>query len=314
MKWLNELCGIPVNSTLNVSIPKEKLVANIRTKLVQMAAARELDYIEDIIYHAIFRDVVGREVIDELHIIEVKLREPKYVKAIAEAFQQAIPYSQIVVFSSGEKYLLFESYPHADAVNQFQFSDLVYEEELLIDYSFGIKREPAAVIDPKNRETWSYLHERLSDIFRAATYSGYLCVRRLIDILRIREMQYVKELIHPILAKLIEYGKIEYFDDTPFVTWSDVDSIYGRLFPYKFWPSIEDGRFGIDRRFEPLSTGDFASYEETLNLLEEIEYSIPNHGYDPERYSVEDDEYNDNPERYGDDEDYDYIERYDEYD
>ena len=28
MKWLNELCGIPVNSTLNVSIPKEKLVAD----------------------------------------------------------------------------------------------------------------------------------------------------------------------------------------------------------------------------------------------------------------------------------------------
>ena len=43
MKWLNELCGIPVNSTLNVSIPKEKLVANIRTKFVQMAAERELD-------------------------------------------------------------------------------------------------------------------------------------------------------------------------------------------------------------------------------------------------------------------------------
>ena len=314
MKWLNELCGIPVNSTLNVSIPKEKLVANIRTKFVQMAAARELDYIEDIIYHAIFRDVVGREVIDELHIIEVKLREPKYVKAIAEAFQQAIPYSQLIIFSSSEKYLLFESNDSTEPITQIQFSDWVYEEELLIDYSFGIRREPGAIIDPRNYETWNYLPKRLSDIFRAATCSGYLCMRRLIDILRIREMQYEKELIHPILAKLIEYGKIEYFDDTPFVTWSDADSIYGRLFPYKFWPSIKDGRFGINRRFEPLSTGDFASYEETLNLLEEIECSIPNHGYDPERYSVEDDEYNDNPERYGDDEDYDYIERYDEYD
>jgi hypothetical protein len=237
-----------------------------------------------------------------------------YVKAIAEAFQQAIPYSQILVFSSGGKYLLFESYPHADAVNQYQFSDWVYEEELLIDYSFGIKRESAAVVDPKNRETWSYLPERLSGIFHAATYSGYLCVRRLIDILRIRELQYGKELIHPIIAKLIEYGKIEYFDDTPYVTWSDADSLYGRFFPHKFWPSIEDGRFGIDRRFEPLTTGDFASYEETLNLLEEIEFSIPNHGYDPGRYSVEDDEYNDDPERYGDDEDYDYMERYDDYD
>ena len=140
MKWLNELSGIPVNSMLNVSIPKEKLVANIRTKFVQMAAARELDYIEDIVYHAIFRDVAGRKTIDELHIIEVKLREPKYVKIIAEAFQQAIPYSQVLIFSSGEKYLLFESDPQTDAIRQYQFSEWVYEEELVIDFSFGIKK------------------------------------------------------------------------------------------------------------------------------------------------------------------------------
>lgn len=314
MKWLNELCGIPVNSTLNVSIPKEKLVANIRTKFVQMAAERELDYIENIIYHAIFRDVVGREVIDELHIIEVKLREPKYVKAIAEAFQQAIPYSQVIIFSSGEKYLLFESYPQADIIKQYQFSEWVYEEELVIDYSFGIKRQPETIIDPGNSETWKDLPEKLSNIFHAASYSGYLCMRRLVDILKIREMQYEKELIRPIISKLIGYGKIEYFDDVPFVTWSDADSLYGRAFPHKFWPSIEDYRFGIDRQFEPLTMGDFASYEETQNLLEEIECSIPNYGYDPDRYSVEDDEFNDDPERYGDDDDYDYVERYDDYD
>ena len=313
MKWLNELSGIPVNSMLNVSIPKEKLVANNRTKFVQMAAARELDYIEDIVYHAIFRDVVGRQTIDELHVIEVKLREPKYVKIIAEAFQQAIPYSQIIIFSSGEKYLLFESDPQTDSIRQYQFSEWVYEEELVIDYSFGEKRQPEAIIDPKNQETWKNLHEKLSTIFHAASHSGYLCMRRLIDILRIREMQYGKELIRPIIAKLIEYGKIEYFDEVPFVTWSDADSLYGRAFPHKFWPSIEDYRFGIDRQFEPLTMDDFASHEETQNLLEEIECSIPNHGYDPDRYSEEDDEYNDDPERYGDDDDYDYEERYDDY-
>lgn len=314
MKWLNELSGIPVNSMLNVSIPKEKLVANIRTKFVQMAAARELDYIEDIVYHTIFRDVVGRQTIDELHIIEVKLREPKYVKIIAEAFQQAIPYSQIIIYSSGEKYLLFESDPQTDTIRQFQFSEWVYEEELVIDYSFGVKRQPEAIIDPENRETWKDLHEKLSNIFHAASYSGYLCMRRLIDILRIREMQYEKELIRPIIAKLIEYGKIEYFEDVPFVTWSDADSLYGRAFPHKFWPSIEDYRFGIDRQFEPLTMDDFASREETLNLLEEIECSIPNHGYDPDRYSEDDDEYNDDPERYGNNDGYDYAERYDYYD
>lgn len=314
MKWLNELSGIPVNSMLNVSIPKEKLIANIRTKFVQMAAARELDYIEDIVYHAIFRGVVGRQTIDELHIIEVKLREPKYVKIIAEAFQQAIPYSQVIIFSSGEKYLLFESYLQADAIKQYQFSEWVYEEELVIDYSFGTRRQPEAAIDPNKWETWKYLPERLTDIFHSASYGDYLCLRRLVDILRIREMQYEKELIRPIISKLIEYGKIEYFDDVPFVTWSDADSLYGRAFPHKFWPSIKDHRFGIDRQFEPLTMGDFASYEETQNLLEEIECSIPNHGYDPDRYNEEGDEYNDDPERYGDDDDYDYGERYDDYD
>ena len=314
MKWLNELSGIPANSMLNVSIPKEKLVANIRTRFVQMAAARELDYIEDIVYHAIFRDVAGRKTIDELHIIEVKLREPKYVKIIAEAFQQAIPYSQIIVFSSGEKYLLFESDPQTDAIRQYQFSEWVYEEELVIDFSFGIKRQPEEVIAPNDRGTWNDLPEKLSNLFYAASHSDYLCMRRLVDILRIREMKYRKELILPIIAKLIEYGKIEYFDDVPFVTWSDADSLYGRAFPHKFWPSIEDSRFGIDRQFEPLAMDDFASREETLNLLEEIECSIPNHGYDPDRYSEDDDEYNDDPERYGNNDGYDYAERYDYYD
>lgn len=314
MKWLNELSGIPANSMLNVSIPKEKLVANIRTRFVQMAAARELDYIEDIVYHAIFRDVVGRKTIDELHVIEVKLREPKYVKIIAEAFQQAIPYSQIIVFSSGEKYLLFESDPQTDAIRQYQFSEWVYEEELVIDYSFGIRRQPEAIIAPNDRGTWNDLPEKLSNLFYAASHSDYLCMRRLVDILRIREIQYGKELIYPIIAKVIEYGKIEYFDDVPLVTWSDADSLYGRAFPHKFWPSIEDYRFGIDRQFEPLTMDDFASYEETLTLLEEIEYSLPSHGYAPDRYSEEDDEFNDDPERYGDNDGYDYVERYDYYD
>lgn len=314
MKWLNELSGIPANSMLNVSIPKEKLVANIRTRFVQIAAARELDYIEDIVYHAIFRDVVGRKTIDELHVIEVKLREPKYVKIIAEAFQQAIPYSQIIVFSSGEKYLLFESDPQTDSIRQYQFSEWVYEEELVIDYSFGEKRQPAAIIDPENRENWNDLPDKMSNLFYTASHSDYLCMRRLVDILRIREIQYGKELIHPIIAKLIEYGKMEYFDDIPFVTWSDADSLYGRAFPHKFWPSIEDYRFGIDRQFEPLTMDDFTSYEETLTLLEGIEYSLPSHGYDPDRYSEEDDEFNDDPERYGNNDGYDYAERYDYYD
>lgn len=294
MKWFNELSGVSANNMLNISIPKEKLANNIKNNSVKMAAARELEYIEDIVYHAIFRDVVGRRTIDELHIIEVKLREPKYIKIIAEAFQQAIPYSQIVIFSSGEKYALFESNTQADTAKQFQSSKWVYEEELLIDYSLGLKRQSEPVIDLSNVQSWKYLPERLWDIFCVASDSEYLCLRHLIDILRIRELEFEKKLVRPVISKAIEYGKVEYFDDMPFVTWSDANSLYGAAFPYKNSCSIKDHRFGIDRQFGPLTEGDFASYEETLYLLEEIECSLPYRGYDPDRYSIEDDD----PKRY----------------
>ena len=312
MKWLNELCGIPVDSVLNVSIPKEKLVANVRTKFVQMAATRELDYVEDIVYHAILRDRQELQTFHELHIIEVKLQEPKYIKIIAEAFEQAIPYSKIVIFSSMGKYLLFESYADGEPVKKFQFSDWVYDEELMTDFSLGIRRQTETDINPNHWESWEHLPALMSSLFRTSAYSGYLCLRHLVDILKIREMQCDKELIHPLIAQLVEYGKIEYFDDVPFVTWSDADSVYRAAFPYKYVSSgIEDERFGIDRQFEPLTKGDFTSYEEVSCLLEEIECSLSYQGYDPDKYNSEDDEYNDDPEKYGDDENYDYVEHYD---
>lgn len=313
MKWLYELTGIPQDHALRLAIPKEKLLGNIRTKFIQSAVKREIEYIDDIVYHAIFRSEPALSYHGELHIIEVKLRDPKYVKSIAEAFDQAIPYWKIIIFSSGDKYLLFESHSDGNRIMQYQFSDWVYEEELLIDFSFGISRHPESVIDPDNQEEWSQLPELLSNLFRASSNSDYLSLRHLMDFLRIRELQYDKVLVRPVIFKAIEYGKIEYYDGMPFITWTDAHSLYRASFPRNYLGGIGDGRFGIDRQFDSLSRDDFHSSDDVLRLLEEGECAFLYHSYDPARYDFESDEFNNDSERYGDDENYDYVERYDYY-
>lgn len=285
MKWLCELIGIPSDNQLDISVPKEKLVSNLKSRFTKMAALREFDNIEDIVYHTILRRRLAGKLVDELHVVEVKLHEPKYVKIIAEAFQAAIPYSQIIVFSSMGKYLLFTSHSQNKPIRSYQFSDWVYEEELMIDFLLGIQRQSENTIVENDWNSWMELLTRLDKLFYSASSNSYLCLRHLIDILRIREVQSGAELIWPIISSLVLCGKIEYFEDLPFITWSDATSAYLEAKPHlSVFSSIEDDRFGIDRQFERLTCFDFVSSGDTVDLLEEIERSVLYSEYASEDY------------------------------
>lgn len=269
MKWFYELSGIPAEDLLHISIPKEKIVRNIKIKSLKTAMQEELDNIEDIVYHAIFRQKNARQTVDELHVIEVKLYRPIFFKVIAEAFQRAIPYRQIVIFSSKEKYLLFETSDPKKSVEGFQFSEWVYEEELMIDCDLGVKREYERLITVDNPDTWKELPQRLRELFETG---DFICLRHLVDILRIREIRSQKELIKSILSQLIDKDYLEYFEDIPFVVRTNAESFYH--FTNQCFGNIEDERYGTDRQFEPLAESDFMTFSEMTDFLDRIHVSL----------------------------------------
>ena len=270
MDWLLQYIGISNVNTLDVSVPKEKVVANIRTRFAQKAMIRELDNIKEIIYHAIFRGEKAAGYCEELHIIEVVLLEPKYVKAIAEAFQQAIPYSKVIIFSSGDKFLFFHGSQFGDSISQYDFSDWVYKEEIMVDFDLGTERQPVA--ERGKVDLWD-LPEEIRELFYEAEWSQYISLRHLIDILKIREIKFKRNYVHSIITELAEADKIEYFADYPFVLWTEANQQY--LKRMKRNPkllsrgSVEDRRFGIDRQFESLMKSEFTTIPEMFELLHE---------------------------------------------
>ena len=272
MEWLLKLSGISKNNLLNISIPKEKLVNNIKSKVLKTRTIQELNNIEDIIYHAVFREKRLPGFCEELHVIEVKLYEPQYVKTIAEAFQKAIPYTLIIIFSAGEKYLLFNSYNQGE-VREYQFSDWVYEEEITTDFDLGSQKDNVDTIAVEDDFLlWLDLRNQISELFEQAEYSQYICLRHFIDILKIREIQQEKDYVRPILSRILDNGMIEYFDDTPFITWSDADSLYRQLNPHSILVyGVEDERYGIDTKFKALFKDDFTTQHEVFQLLREAE-------------------------------------------
>lgn len=289
MNWFDKLSGIPSDNLLQTSVPKDKLITNIKSGALKNSMIRELDNVQEIIYHAIFRHTVSDEYAAELHIIEIKLFTPRYVKVIAEAFQKAIPYEKVIVFSSGEKYLLFHDHGQDFPISQYQFSDWVYEEELLIDPDFRTAQQPLADVATDDFESWINYPDQLSDLFRASQSSSFICLRRLIDILKIREINSGRSYVHSIVTQLVSEDRIEYFDEMPFVLQTDADQQYLRRNPNKFsWEHVEDRRFGIDRQFEPLTVGDLTTQSDVLELLADVESAALRPEWEDSTYDTDD--------------------------
>ena len=239
-----------------------------------MRMRNETNNIEDIIYHAIFRDKIVGHYFDELHIIEVVLNEPKYVKTIAEAFQRTIPYRQIIIFSSGGKYLLFHSYDAKEAIRDWQFSMWVYEEELSVDFSLGTERHKLESIISNDSKSWWELDEQFYNLFSSTQYSEFICLRHLIDMLKIRETETGRKHVQSVITQLVRDDEIVYFNDSPFVLETIANGVYNeRNHRYPFG-GVVDGRFGIDKYFEPLREGDFTTFDEVQSILNQAEYLL----------------------------------------
>lgn len=296
MDWLNKLIGMSPADLLNVSIPKEKMVQNIKSTFLQMALTRELENIQDIVYQAIFRQKISESLSEELHIIEVALIEPKYIKVIAEALQKAIPYPKIVIFSSAEKYLLFLSDGYEEKLLQYQFSDWVYEEELLADRFYGTVRDLDTPLQKCHEDALYALYFGIANFFDKAQYSEYICLRHMIDILKKRELQNGEDYVLPAISRLVNEDRVEYFGDMPFVLQRDADQQYQRIRGCPFGDvHIEDERFGIDRKFEPLRALDFTTQDEVMQILQKAEEAFfrPRWNHEDKYDDVDPDEFED---------------------
>ena len=107
MRLLLNNDGYHIQDGMRTSIPKEKLLEKLKTVCQKERLYREIDNIENVVYQYILRVEPLSPNSEELHFLEVRLHEPKYVKPIAETLHNLIPYYKCVVFSSAKKYLLF---------------------------------------------------------------------------------------------------------------------------------------------------------------------------------------------------------------
>lgn len=271
MKLIFDEEGFYSESRYNTTIPKEKLIEKLQTVPQKQKLYREIDNIEEILYHHILRTndppayPAYRE---ELHIIEVKLHEPKFVKPIAETLHQLIPYKKCVVFSSGQKYLLFVDAPNLE-ISQYDYTDWQYLEEILFE-------DNRVVLDiPDNvDEDSATLEDVQTDVWKLfATHSrgtSYSSLRRIIDLFKIREERDGKNFLKASILELVEYDQVEYFNDHPFVEITHANQQYAKRNTQHFSSeTLEDNRFGIDRQFESLRKDEFTTNEETAELLEE---------------------------------------------
>ena len=271
MDWLYRLCGISPGELLNFSIPKNKPIAHIKSNSLLRSMLIDMENIDDIIYRYIFRHRSPNGPVKELHIIEVILTEPSYVKAIAESLHKAIPYSKVVIFSSQEKYLLFCADSDEKEISRRNFTDWVYEEELLTESCLHFENPTNNFSGVCNLDTIERLPVQLLSLFSDVSSNEYICLRHLIDILKIRETELERELVLPLLSALISEDRIVHLGETPFVLQRDADQQCRWLFDTVKFQSIVDMRFGIDRQFAPLRSDEFTSVSEAFQLLHAAE-------------------------------------------
>lgn len=271
MDWFYKLSGISPGELLDFSIPKDKPISHIKSESLQRSMLIDMENIDDIVYRYIFRHKSPYGLVKELHIIEVVLTEPSYVKAIAESLHKTIPYSKVVIFSSQGKYLLFYADSDEKEIFHRHFTDWVYEEELLAHSCLGFENPPKFFPDVCNLDTIERLPVQLISLFSDVSSNEYICLRHLIDILKIRESKLERELVLPILSALISEDRIVHLEEMPFVLQRDADQQCRWLFDTVKFQSIVDMRFGIDRQFALLRSDEFTSVSEVFQLLHAAE-------------------------------------------
>lgn len=264
MDWLIDLCSIPSNVVMDVSIPTHKLIKNIKTQSLRKEMQYELQNVEDVIYRTIFRDHAdGENDYNEFHIVEIKLRKPQYVKTIAKACHEAIPYSKLIVFSSNEKHLLFCAGKDDKAYARANFTPWLYKEEIDFYYDQVCGKYADGFSKP-----WMRTLACIEEMVYEAEDGDYICLRRLIDLLKIREIKDDAEYISEILSQLAQDDKIALYKDNYFVLRDEADAYYDQQKIHLYGSSsIEDRRFGADKQFNLLETSEFTTTAEAIELL-----------------------------------------------
>ena len=293
MKLVFDSEGFYAESRINTTIPKEKLIEKLQTVRQKQKLYREIDNIEEILYHHILRTNDHPAYREELHIIEVKLHEPKFVKPVAETLHLLIPYRKCVIFSSGQKYLLFIDTPNME-VSQYDYTYWQYLEEILFEDT-EISIEIPDIADEDTVSLSSVQAEIYSAFSGHLANSSYACLRRIIDLFKIREERDGKRILNAAINELVEYDQVEYFNDNPFIVISHADQQYAKRNTQLFsFSTLEDYRFGIDRQFELLSKDELTTPAEAAELLQNAIEANEGMGFSSPEDSFDDNEWSDN--------------------
>jgi hypothetical protein len=275
------ILGLEKERAVNLPLSYERLFCKVNS----ISNRKKLRFSEDniqriTIKYSLKSSTPGKE----LEVIEIAIYEPEYHSFIAEAMMSIIPYDMLLIFVSGDKYLLMSNaggnFKECEAnTGDALYTSWIYKEELeensLLYTSWN---ECYEKVYSSHDELLAYtLIEQVMRSFYALrdTFQGmeYLCVRRLIDLLKMREKDYDCEYVRPVLSLLYTYQEIEFLhEDYEMIALNYAESAFNEVNGRKYGCELEliDKRYCDDRYFRGLRENEFTTIQETLDLLYHI--------------------------------------------
>lgn len=208
----------------------------------------------------------------ELQIIEIEIDQPKYCTPILRAFIEAIPYAFLLVFNSYDRYCLVYNDPE-DHNNGFFQSEWIYEEELSDEFLDYVLEQGDAIdeYDLQDDGVISDLLTRFIHLFNSFLLPKYICLRRLMDCLRIRECVDDQEYLKEVVEKLINYGNIIELDYLTYaVDFGDAIHAFQEVEGSPWGHVLVDDRYSTDRFFDAAPISDWTTMDEMESLYREL--------------------------------------------
>ena len=273
MSAIYDYLGLQSETELNLRLTKERVLQQVKIQTQKKKLSNELNNIDDIIWkYSLKEEQCG--VLTELQIIEIHVKEPKYCKPIMDVIIETIPYSLLIVFVSAEKYLF--AYSGEDLEwnwnAKYICSDWIYGEEISGDFQSYLADE-YTLSEIEQQEAMSAVLVQFVKLYHRYQNLEYMCLRRYIDLLKIREHVLDKELVFPVITESYNAGDLICSDDCVCIIYiGDAERAFQLVDNSKYGiHSLIDARFGIDRCFEELAEKEFTTTSEAYMIYQKVE-------------------------------------------
>lgn len=257
MRRIYEVLGFdtfPLNKPIEVEEIKEYV--NF-TKEIEDA----LKHVDSISIAYSLKDDNGKELL----VFEFSMREltkcEQYMKMLTKVFQ----YSFAIVFITDDKYRLMLDDKYDLYEGERLDSGWIYDEELLDEFieNYFDDEFPLESVSDLNQ-----FYSNYEEFIDAYSSCEYICLRRLIDLLKIRNIVRHDESIEKVINNLFMSGDLEMLNDYIGVVYLGYAETSYSIFGHTY--TIKDSRFNEDNFYAQLPSDEFTSMDECMELYKSI--------------------------------------------